>query len=115
MQAQVTEKSVRSYLDQKNIAHADLGYGYLVSAISLLVMGEVSRADFKAQTLYKIISAGNGTSPTSVERAIRSSIRKGANRNGEQQLHVTNKEFIAYAADVLAHGDSNAETADAED
>ena len=36
MSLAINEKKICGYLDEKHIAHKDLGYSYLVSAIKLL-------------------------------------------------------------------------------
>ena len=43
MSLAINEKKICGYLDEKHIAHKDLGYSYLVSAIKLLCKEKTPR------------------------------------------------------------------------
>ncbi len=101
MQRIISEHDVREYLDQKMVAHADLGYRYLLLAIMLLAKGKVPRETFMVKNLYGKVANECAVSETQVERNIRLSIAKAAVRSGYVGCHITNKEFIACAYDEL--------------
>ena len=102
MQSDIAEKDIRSYLDDRKIAHADLGFGYLITAIQTLASGRVKRKGFKAKDVYQLVAEEHHASEACIERAIRATIRKGAKRDGHPGIHQTNKEFIACAIDALS-------------
>lgn len=105
MQSGITETDIRSYLDELKIAHADLGFGYLITAIQTLLSGRIKRAGFKAQDVYQVVAKEHHASEACIERAIRAAIRKGSKRDGHPNWHRTNKEFIACAVDALSGKD----------
>ena len=55
MSLAINEKKICGYLDEKHIAHKDLGYSYLVSAIKLLCKEKTPRC-FKANDVYAAVA-----------------------------------------------------------
>ena len=108
MSLAINEKKICGYLDEKHIAHKDLGYSYLVSAIKLLCKEKTPRC-FKANDVYAAVAEEYHATTARVERAIRSSISRSITRSATTDSHITNKEFIARAVDVLAYGDQKTE------
>ena len=100
----MNEKKICDYLDSKHIAHKDLGYSYLFSAIKLLCMEKTPRC-FEANDVYAAVAEEHQATIARVERAIRSSISRSITRSATEDSHITNKEFIARAVDALSYED----------
>ncbi len=100
----INEKKICDYLDERHIAHKDLGYSYLFSAIKALCKEKTPRC-FKANDVYAAVAIEYQATTARVERAIRSSISRSITRSATENAHITNKEFIARAVDALAYGD----------
>lgn len=86
----VETKTINNYLEEQGVKHSNLGFRYLITAISLGLQSpplSMTMSDLYAQTAEK-----HSTDAMRVERAIRYSISNST---------VSNKEFIAKAIDEL--------------
>ena len=84
------DSTINLYLNNKGVKKSNKGYIFLVDAIRLAAGTPTSL--LKVTELYTIIAFSYGIEPHNVERGIRYAI---------SGLGVTNKEFIACAADEI--------------
>lgn len=99
MASVIRNSQISQYLDKEGIAHANLGYKFLMTGIRLLLDEKVMRGE--TMELYKKIGEIYGTDVGTVERSIRSSVR------GSYAVGTPNREFFAKACDNLIFSNSD--------
>lgn len=88
------DKKIVSFLLDKGINPANLGFRYLKDAVSICI-NDLDKLKILTGPagLYKEVAELNNTTPSRVERAIRHSIERALDKGGYRKM--TNGEFIA--------------------
>lgn len=102
MPSVIRNKQISEYLDKEGIAHANLGYKFLMTGIRLILDERVVRGE--TMDLYKEIAAIYDTDVSTVERSIRGSIR------GSYAVGTPNREFFTKACDNLIFENSESDS-----